>query len=182
MRRNVTIESLNQFMRALAAAARSPGKVYFTGGTTALLLGFRQQTIDIDIKMDPEPEGAFEAIAALKNQLDLNVELASPDNFIPHAADWRERSQHIATHGPLEFYHYDFSMQALAKLERGHAHDLDDVTALLAGGHVSTGELRKRFAEIEPGLVRYPAIDPVQFKQRVENFLAQTKSHEPDPS
>src|SRR6266704_495508 len=106
MRKQVTIETLKQFMQQLAAAARSPGKVYFTGGATALLLGFREQTIDIDIKLDPEPEGAFEAIAELKNRLDLNVELASPDDFIPRAADWREKSRHIATHGRLEFYHY----------------------------------------------------------------------------
>ena len=178
MRRNVTVETLTQFMRALAAAARGPGKIYFTGGTTALLLGFREQTIDIDLKLDPEPEGAFEAIGTLKNQLDLNVKLASPDDFIPRAANWRERSRHIATHGSLEFYHYDFSMQALAKLERGHAHDFADVLSLLRGGYVSAGELRQRFNEIEPGLPRYPAIDPAQFKQRVEDFLRTSESHD----
>jgi hypothetical protein len=99
MRRKVTVESLKKFMDELAASARSPGKVYFTGGATALLLGFREQTIDIDIKLDPEPEGVFEAIARLKNQLDLNVELASPDDFIPATSDWREKSPLIA---PLE--------------------------------------------------------------------------------
>lgn len=41
-------------MRELAAAARSPGKVYLTGGATALLLGFREQTIDIDLKLDSQ--------------------------------------------------------------------------------------------------------------------------------
>ena len=112
-------------MQELAAAARSPGNVYFTGGATALLLGFREQTIDIDLKLDPEPEGVFEAIAVLKNRLDLNVELASPDDFIPRADDWRERSRHIASIGLVQFFHYDFSLQALAKLERGHAQDLD---------------------------------------------------------
>src|SRR5882757_1307152 len=49
MRRKVTVERLRQFMDELAASARSPGKVYFAGGATALLLGFREQTIDIDI-------------------------------------------------------------------------------------------------------------------------------------
>src|SRR5258708_23644602 len=93
MRRKVPIESLRQFMRELAAAARSPGKVYFTGGATALLLGFREQTIDIDLKLDPEPAGAFEAIAGLKDRLDVNVELASPDDFIPRDRDWRGRSR-----------------------------------------------------------------------------------------
>src|SRR6185369_1870055 len=95
MRRKVTIETLKEFMRELAAAAKSPGKVYFTGGATALLLGFREQTIDIDLKLDPEPGGVFEAIAMLKNRLNLNVELASPDDFIPSVADWRQRSRPI---------------------------------------------------------------------------------------
>ncbi|MSU58695.1 MAG: hypothetical protein EXS35_11050 [Pedosphaera sp.] len=166
-------------MRELAAAARSPGKVYFTGGATALLLGFRQQTIGIDLKLDPEPEGAFEAIAALKDRLELNVELASPDDFIPCAADWRERSRHIASVGRVEYFHYDFAMQALAKLERGHTQDLEDVASLLRGGFVSEEELRARFAQIEPGLLRYPAIDASQFRKKLEDFLAQAGSHEP---
>ncbi|MBI4660842.1 MAG: hypothetical protein HY735_18555 [Verrucomicrobia bacterium] len=172
MRRKVTVETLKQFMQELAAAAHSAGNVYFTGGATALLLNFRDQTIDIDLKMDPEPKGAFEAIAVLKDRLNLNVELASPDDFIPPAADWRERSRHIASIGCLQFYHYDFSMQALAKLERGHAQDLEDAASFLRGGYVSVDELRRRFAEIEPGLLRYPAIDARQFRTKVEEFLA----------
>src|SRR5881397_163590 len=117
MRRKVTKARLEQFMHDFATAAKGPGKVYFTGGATALLLGFREQTIDIDLKLDPEPAGAFEAIAGLKNRLDVNVKLASPDDFIPRDRDWRERSQHIASIGRVEFFHYDFSLQALAKLE-----------------------------------------------------------------
>src|SRR5258707_6284242 len=134
MRRKVTVERLRQFMDELAASARSPGKVYCTGGATALLLGFREQTIDIDLKLDPEPEGAFEAIAGLKDRLNVNVELASPDDFIPRTTDWRERSRPIDSIGQLEFFHYDFSLQALAKLERAHAQDLDDVLSFLRNG------------------------------------------------
>jgi hypothetical protein len=171
MRQNVSVEMLKKFMEELAASARSPGNVYFTGGATALLLGFRDQTIDIDVKLDPEPEGAFEAIAVLKNRLNLNVELASPDDFIPRAADWRERSRHIASLGPLQFFHYDFSLQALAKLERGHAQDLEDVASLVRGGYVTVEELKSRFAQIEPGLLRYPAIDPRQFKNKLDEFV-----------
>src|SRR5580765_1895647 len=103
MRQPVTLDTLNRFMEELAAASKSPGNVYLTGGATALLLGFRNQTIDIDIKLDPEPKGAFEAIATLKNILNVNVELASPEDFIPPASDWRERSRHIASHGKLQF-------------------------------------------------------------------------------
>ncbi len=158
-------------MQELAAAARSEGRVYFTGGATALLLGFREQTIDVDLKLDPEPAGAFEAIARLKNELDLNVELASPDDFIPPAPGWRERGRLIAKIGDVQFFHYDFSLQALAKIERGHVQDLEDVTSFLRGGYVSAEELRQRFDEVEPLLLRYPAIDPAQFKQKLEAFL-----------
>ncbi len=178
MREKVSIEKLHQFMQELAATAQGPGKVYFTGGTTALLLGFRQQTIDIDLKLDPEPAGVFEAIASLKNRLNLNVELASPDNFIPAPPDWRERSRHIATLGRLEFFHYDFSLQALAKLERGHTQDLADVADLLSRGYVTVDELRKRFSQIAAALIRYPAIDPAQFRRKVEDFLNRPQTHE----
>jgi hypothetical protein len=182
MRQKVTVATLKQFMQELAAETRSPGKVYLTGGATALLLGFRDQTIDIDLKLDPEPEGAFEAIAALKNRLDLNVELASPEDFIPRAADWRERSRLIATIGRVEFFHYDFSLQALAKLERGHVQDLNDVMRLVRGGFVTVAELQARFAQIEPGLLRYPAIDPRQFKRKLDQFLTQFPPHDQNPS
>jgi hypothetical protein len=172
MRRKVTVATLQRFMQELARESKSPGKVYFTGGATALLLGFRDQTIDIDLKLDPEPGGAFEAIAALKDRLELNVELASPDDFIPRTDDWRERSRRIAEIGPVEYLHYDFTLQALAKIERGHAQDLEDVASLVRGGYVNAQELRACFARIEPQLLRYPALDPEQFRRKLKNFLA----------
>src|SRR5947207_11867253 len=164
MRRKVTTETLQQFMKELAAAARTPGKIYFTGGATALLLGFRDQTNDIDIKLDPEPQGAFEAIATLKNRLNVNVELASPDDFIPPAADWRERSRHIASHGQLQFFHYDLALQTLSKLERGHTQDLEDARTFVRRGFVTGEELKKLFAQIRPALIRYPAVDAGEFE------------------
>ena len=70
-------------MEALGQRVKGPGTIYLTGGATALLFGWRAKTIDVDIKADPEPQGLFEAIAELKESLDANVELASPDLFIP---------------------------------------------------------------------------------------------------
>ena len=72
----------------------------------------------------------------------------------------------------MQFFHYDFSLQALSKLERGHAHDLQDVADFVRGGHVTADELKKRFAQIEPKLLRYPAVDPEQFRRKVEAFLS----------
>src|SRR5437773_520654 len=106
MRRDVTAAKVQAFMEGLALKARSKGNVYFTGGATALMLGMREQTIDLDIKFDPEPEGVFEALNDLKNTLDLNVELASPVDFIPAHPDWQGRSLFIIRIGDLAFYHF----------------------------------------------------------------------------
>jgi len=62
-------------MAALGKRVRGEGRIYLAGGATALLHGWRRMTIDIDLKPAPEPAGLFEAIAQLKEELDINVEL-----------------------------------------------------------------------------------------------------------
>jgi hypothetical protein len=159
-------------MREFARRTRGRGAVFFTGGSTALLLDIREQTVDIDIKIDPEPAGTFEAIAAIKRDLDLNIELASPDDFIPAPPEWRAFAVPIETVGEVSFFHYDFVMQALAKLERGYSQDLSDVASLVKGGHITLQQLRERFLQIEGLLIRYPAIDTQEFRAKVRAFLA----------
>jgi hypothetical protein len=173
MRSPVTEEKLHAFLKALGNAARGPGRVYIVGGSTALLLGFRTQTIDIDLKLEPEPAGVFEPIARLKKELGVNVELAAPDDFIPPLPGWKERSQFILRAGSVDFYHYDFYGQALAKIERGHEMDLGDAEALLLMGVVQLQELRRLFEAIQDDLLRYPAIDAEEFRRRVELFVEQ---------
>jgi len=171
VRQKVSKSLLHRFMAELARRSHGPGKVYFTGGATALLLDLREQTIDIDIKIEPEPRGVFEAISALKNELDLNIELASPADFIPAPAQWQELATHVTKIDELSFFHYDFAMQALAKIERGFSHDLTDAAALISKGYISVQQLRERFSQIEPGLIRYPAIDAHRFALKVEQFI-----------
>ncbi len=43
--------------------ARAGGRIYLTGGATAVLYGWREMTININLKPDPEPPGLFEALA-----------------------------------------------------------------------------------------------------------------------
>lgn len=162
-------------MAALGEKVRGKGRIYLTGGATAVLHGWRPMTIDIDIKPEPEPAGLFEAIASLKNQMDINVELASPDQFIPALPRWQERSLFIAAHGPVEFFHYDPYGQALAKLQRGHERDLLDVRSLLRDGLVQLDRMRELFQLIEPQLIRYPAIDPASFRTAVLKFCDDAK-------
>jgi len=168
MRRPVDAARVREFMRALGREADRAGRAYFTGGSTAVLLGWRDSTIDIDLKLEPESDRLLRAIADLKERLDLNLELAAPDQFIPELPGWRERSQWIAREGKLDFHHYDVYAQALAKIERGHAQDRDDVEQMIARQLVEPAELERRFDEIEPLLYRFPAIDAPSFRRAVE--------------
>ena len=155
------------FMRRLGEAAAGAGRVYLVGGASAVLIGWRQATVDVDLKLAPEPAGAFEAIARLKDDLAVNVELAAPDDFIPALPDWRIRSPFIERHGAVDFFHYDFYAQALAKIERDHAQDLDDVAAMHERGLIDPRRLAGFFASIEGELLRFPAIDASAFAAKV---------------
>ena len=156
---------VHDFMQFLGAHARG-GRVYLTGGASAVIVGWRDLTVDVDLKLDPEPSGAFACIARDKEVLDMNVELAAPEDFIPALPDWRERSEFIPRHDTTDFFHYDFYAQALAKIARGYGPDRSDVEA------------------IEPGLERYPAIDPIRFREKVDDAVAwltgETGNHDND--
>jgi Nucleotidyltransferase of unknown function (DUF6036) len=158
-------------MRALGAAADDDGVAYLTGGATAVLHGWRPTTVDVDILLVPESDGLLRAIPGLKDELRLNVELVSPAHFIPVPAGWEDRSIFAAREGRLSFRHYDPYSQVLAKLERGHAQDLDDVRAFLTAGLVDPDRLRAFLDEIEPELYRFPAVDPATFRRAVERAL-----------
>ncbi|HSH37673.1 MAG TPA: DUF6036 family nucleotidyltransferase [Chthoniobacterales bacterium] len=161
---------LEVFIAALGRRVSGPGRIYLTGGATAVLHGWRTMTIDIALKADPEPRGLFEAIASLKEELDVNVELASPDDFIPAAPGWRERSPFIARHGSVEFFHCDPYGQALSKLQRRFDRDIVDARALVESGLVQRGKLRQMYDQIEPRLIRYPAVDAGSFRAAVMAF------------
>jgi hypothetical protein len=158
-------------MRALGQAAGGEARVYFTGGATAVLHGWRASTVDVDLKFIPERDDIYRAIPELKERLALNVELASPADFIPVRPDWESRSPFIAREGLVSFHHFDPTAQALAKIERGHAQDVEDVRELLTRGLVTRDDLANYFEAIAPTLYRYPAVDPTSFRARVEEAL-----------
>ncbi len=165
-------------MRELGTRARGSGRVYLTGGATAVLIGWRNSTTDIDLKFDPEPEGVFSAIPALKDLLDINIELAAPDQFVPPIPGWEERSLFIDRFGDVDFYHYDPLSQALAKVERGHRRDLSDVEAMIKRQMIARADLVGAFDMIRDKLIRYPSIDPDVFQEKVLAFSQQNDGDE----
>ena len=57
-------DKVRKLMRRLGRAARSPGRIYLVGGSSAVLVGWRETTVDVDLKLDPEPTGVFEAMGS----------------------------------------------------------------------------------------------------------------------
>jgi hypothetical protein len=171
MRPALTKEKLLELLKRLGAASKTPGRCYLTGGATALLNDWRQTTIDVDLKFSPEPTGVFEVIPALKNELQINIELAAPDDFIPIPKGWEDRSKLILQQGQLSFFHFDYLSQALAKIERGLEQDLGDVKQMLANKLLTADEISDGFAAIKDNLIRYPAIDAKDFEDKVTQFL-----------
>ncbi len=171
MRNKLTPELLRRFMQSLAFQSEGQGSIYFTGGATALLLGLREQTIDVDLRLDPEPRGAFEAIARIKNELNLNVELASPADFIPVSADWKMKSAFIEQVGQLMFFHFDLRAQALSKIERGYGHDLADARGFLAAAKMTGEEFLSFFQGVKAGAIRYPALSLSGWERKVAAFV-----------
>jgi len=172
MRELATGARVREFMRLLGAAAPGETRIYLTGGATAVLLGWRETTIDVDIKIIPESDEIFRAIPGLKESLRLNIELASPDLFVPAVPGWESRSPFIVREGRVDWHHFDPYSQALSKIQRGHDRDRIDVDEMMRRGLIDPARLRESFDQIRDALIRYPAIDPEAFARKLDETLA----------
>ena len=170
MRALADASRIERFLEALGETASDDARVYLAGGATAVLYGWRASTVDVDLKIVPDAVSVLRAIPELKEALAINVELASPDDFIPALPGWEERSPFISRRGRLSVHHYDLAAQALAKIERGHDQDLRDAEEMVRRGLVRREDLLTFYATIEPDLYKYPAIDPRSFRRAVEEF------------
>jgi hypothetical protein len=158
-------------MRALGAEPGCAGRVYVTGGGTAVLVGWRAQTADADLLVVPDTDPMLRAIQKLKLSLRMNVELASPAHFLPELPGWQDRSPFIAREGKVDFFHYDFYAQALSKILRGQEKDLGDVAAMMQRGLVEPQKAWGLFTAIEDRLFRHPNINPEAFRTAVRRVL-----------
>ena len=138
-----------------------------------MLEGWRESTIDVDLRFEPEADELLRALPALKESLGVNIELASPPDFIPELPGWRERSPLVFQEGRVEVHNFDLYSQALSKIERGFDQDLTDVEKMMVSGLVEPTRLRELYEAIEADLYRYPAIDPAAFRQKLDAVLAE---------
>lgn len=143
--------------------------MYLTGGATAVLEGWRASTVDVDVRFEPDSDAALRHLAELKERLQVNVELASPLDFLPPLEGWQERSRFRFRTGNLEVFDFDPYSQALSKLERGFELDLRDVAEMVRAGQVEPAKLLELLEGIEPELFRFPAVDPARLRRAVES-------------
>ncbi len=171
MRAPTDEERIRRLAEELGRRAPTGTRVYLTGGATAVLEGWRATTIDVDIRIEPESDELLQTIARLKEELNLNIELASPLDFLPELPGWRDRSRFRFRAGTLDVYDFDYYAQALSKIERGFDIDLADVEAMISSGLVEPGRLWELFERIEEHLYRFPAVDPDGLRARLARTL-----------
>lgn len=174
MRDAADAERIRRLARELGRVVSRGTRMYLTGGATAVLEGWRESTVDIDVRFEPDSDAALSKIRDLKEELAVNVELASPLDFLPALDGWRERSRFRFREGSLEVFDFDPYSQALSKLERGFDLDLEDVRSMVLSGQVEPAKLLELFEGIEPELFRFPAVDPASLRAAVESIAALT--------
>lgn len=173
MRNEMTRDRMRALMQELAETAPRGGtyRVYLVGGGTAVYAGWRPSSIDADLYSDQDE--VFRDIQGIKERLNINVELARPEHFVPALDGTDRRHVFIETIGPVSFYHYDPYAQILSKIVRGFDRDLDDARHFLESGMVNGEELRRLVMGVpESAYSRYPNLSRTGVTEAVADFLA----------
>lgn len=160
-------------MRELArtAPAGEAFRVYLVGGSTAVLAGWRAATVEADLSADDE--AVFRDIQEIKERLDLNIEFARPEHFVPPLAGSAERHVFIERVRDVEFYHYDPYAQLLSKVVRGFRKDLQDAEHFVKSGMVDPERLRELVKRIpSAAYARYPNLSRAAVEDVVDGFLS----------
>ena len=174
VRHELTREGLDDLMKELARSApgRRSFKVYFVGGGTAVYAGWRASTIDADLYSDDEQ--VFHDIQGIKERLNVNIEFARPEDFVPPLSGSDNRHVFIKAVSRVSFFHYDPYAQILSKLVRGFERDVQDARCFISSGMVDTRRLRALVGEIpNEAYAKYPALTKRAVLDAVEDFLSQ---------
>ena len=167
---NVDKRQIENFLRNLGRTFRKPGRLYLVGGAALVHAGLRSgstQGIDVEVHAADEDE-MMDVIRRLKDTLKINIEFASPGDFIPLPSQWEMNARYIARYGAIDVFYFDFYSIALSKIERGSTRDINDVKLLLQQGIITLQGLDTAYNEILPrvGKRPYNRLDPTQFVSR----------------
>src|SRR5258707_32697 len=169
MRPSVDKTAIESFFQQLGRTFRKPGRLYLVEGAALVHAGVRPGfTQDIDVQVSGANEGELiVAIQRLIQQLQINVEFASPADFIPLPSQWEMHAQYTGRYGGVDVFYFDFYSIALSKIERGNSRDINDVKLLVQQGIITLNELDAAYREVlaQLGQGRYPRITPQRFSE-----------------
>ena len=174
MREELTRERMVALMKELARTAprRGAHRVYFVGGGTAVYLGWRRSSIDVDLFSDKDI--VFRDIQKIKERLNINIEFARPEDFVPPLRGTAGRHVFVDTIGSITFYHYDPYAQLFSKVVRGFQRDLDDAREFIRSRMVDPLKLRSLVAAItDSAYAKYPSLTRTGTEGAIEAFLAE---------
>ena len=167
LRQVVNRERITLLLGEVGQRFHRPARLYLVGGTSLVFEGYREGTLDVDLTIEVSADGHSELIRALQEiilALDMNIEEASPGDFIPLPAGYADRHIFVGRYGQVDVFHFDLYSTSLSKVERGRRQDLDDVVALLHHDRIEWARLESMFREI------LPLMGQKSLKQRPQNF------------
>lgn len=173
MRRRLTNEALRDLMAEIARSAPRGAtyRVFLLGGGTAVLEGWRESTIDVDLHADEVR--VFRDIQDIKERVGVNIEFVRPEDFVPALPGSEDRHLFIETIGRVSFCHYDPYAQLLSKVVRGFDRDLQDAKNLVDSGMVDVGRFRSLVGRIpKAAYAAYPTLSADAIREAVDSFLA----------
>jgi len=153
LRQGVNRERISLLLREVGQRYHQPARLHLVGGTSLVFEGYRELTLDVDLTIEVSVDDHSQLVRTLQEimlALDINIEEASPGDFIPLPAGYAERHEFIGRFGQVDVFHFDWYSNALSKIERGRQQDLKDVVAMLQHERIEWSRLDSMFHEILP--------------------------------
>lgn len=183
MRQRTDQARLTGFLHALGRRIRRPVRLYLVGGSVLIDLGLRESTLDIDYVADADDTTALaefeQAIRALKDELDVNIEPASPADFLPIPPSVLGRSRFVAQYGQVSVYYYHLPSLVIAKAARGLEQDLADAERLIRAGEVAWPDVEATWEEVRASPTGWLRHEPDAVERRLD-LLRQRLGLTPD--
>jgi hypothetical protein len=167
---NIAADEIYDFLTRLSERISKPAAFYLLGGGALCILGNPRRTVDIDYTFETQAAEAqnFQSVVqSVADEMVLELEAVSIDEFIPLPAQVIERRIHVGEFGQLSVYVYDPYSIALSKLARGFEVDLQDVQFLLRQKFIVMGVLEHLVEEALPHAWNFD-IDPADMRRHFE--------------
>ncbi|HKG26080.1 MAG TPA: DUF6036 family nucleotidyltransferase [Thermomicrobiales bacterium] len=149
-------------------------RLYLVGGSVLIDLGLRGTTLHFDYVADADDPAALtdleQSIRTLKNELDINVEQASPGDFLPIPRSVLDRSRYVGRHGKLDVYYYHLPSLVISKAARGLEQDLSDAERLIRAGEVEWADVETTWHEIRASPVGWLRHEPEEIERRLDEL------------